>query len=127
MALNPFKGWGSEIDNLLAKLIDMYKLLGQKPTDIIQPQITNGVYGIGGSGGQVKQREYDTGIVAAQVAMTMAPDYLAYRSGERSGSVVNNYNISGATQGLIDELRNGLLDSSASGSFSISNRATRGD
>jgi hypothetical protein len=28
-ALNPFKGWGSEIDNLLAKMIEMYKLLNQ--------------------------------------------------------------------------------------------------
>jgi hypothetical protein len=31
MALNPFKGWGSEIDNLLAKMIEMYRLLQLKP------------------------------------------------------------------------------------------------
>jgi len=57
----------------------------------------------------------------------MAMNYVGTPFGQAGSSVVNNYNISGATQGLIDELRNGLLDSSASGSFSISNRATRGD
>jgi hypothetical protein len=127
MALNPFKGWGSEIDNLLAKLIDMYKLLGQKPTDIIQTAANNGVYGIGGVGGLVRQREYDMPPSVTQISETMQPDYLSYRAGERGDTVVNNYVINGATQGLIEEVRNGLLVSSASGSFSLSNRATRGD
>ena len=127
MALNPFKGWGSEIDNLLAKLIDMYKLLGQKPADIIQTAANNGVYGIGGVGGLVRQREYDMPPSVTQISETMQPDYLSYRAGERGDTVVNNYVINGATQGLIEEVRNGLLVSSASGSFSLSNRATRGD
>jgi len=126
-ALNPFKGWGSEIDNLLAKLIDMYKLLGQKPADIIATQATNGVYGIGAVGGLVRQREYDMAASVTQISETMQPDYLSYRAGERGDTVVNNYVINGATQGLIEEVRNGLLVSSASGSFSLSNRATRGD
>jgi hypothetical protein len=127
MALNPFKGWGSEIDNLLAKLIDMYKLLNQKPTDIISNRANNGVYGIGGVGGLVRQREYDMPPSVTQISETMQPDYLSYRAGERGDTVVNNYVINGATQGLIEEVRNGLLVSSASGSFSLSNRATRGD
>ena len=127
MALNPFKGWGSEIDNLLAKLIEMYNLLGQKPTDIIKTQGFAGVYGIGGVGGLVRDREYDMPRSLTQISETMQPDYLAYRAGERGDTVVNNYVINGATQGLIEEVRNGLLVSSASGSFSLSNRATRGD
>ena len=127
MALNPFKGWGSEIDNLLAKLIEMYKLLAQKPADIIANRANNGVYGIGGVGGLVRDREYDMPPSVTQIRETMQPDYLSYRAGERGDTVVNNYVINGATQGLIDEVRNGLLDSSASGSFSLSNRATRGD
>ena len=127
MALNPFKGWGSEIDNLLAKLIDMYKLLNQKPTDIISNRANNGVYGIGGVGGLVRDREYDMPPSVTQISETMQPDYLSYRAGERGDTVVNNYVINGATQGLIEEVRNGLLVSSASGSFSLSNRATRGD
>lgn len=127
MALNPFKGWGSEIDNLLAKLIDMYKLLGQKPADIIQTAPNNGVYGIGAVGALVRDREYDMPSPAVQIKETMQPDYLSYRAGERGDTVVNNYVINGATQGLIEEVRNGLLVSSASGSFSLSNRATRGD
>ena len=121
MALNPFKGWGSEIDNLLAKLIDMYKLLGQKPADIIQAQATNGVYGIGAVGALVRDREYDMPSPAIQIKETMQPDYLSYRAGERGDTVVNNYVINGATQDLLDELRNGLINSSASGSFSSIN------
>jgi hypothetical protein len=62
-----------------------------------------------------------------QISETMQPDYLSYRAGERGDTVINNYVINGATQGLIEEVRNGLLVSSASGSFSLSNRAIRGD
>jgi len=39
-ALNPFKGWGSEIDNLLAKMIEMYRLLNT-PIYVTQPNNSN--------------------------------------------------------------------------------------
>jgi len=136
MALNPFKGWGSEIDNLLAKLIDMYKLL-QTPfttiaginapsTSVLDPNHFDaaGRY-IGTPFGQAGSNVSTN--IGAQGGYDMAMNYVGTPFGQAGSSVVNNYNISGATQGLIDELRNGLLDSSASGSFSLSNRATRGD
>jgi hypothetical protein len=53
--------------------------------------------------------------------------YQAYRAGERAsinvtvqGNVISN-------KDLADTIRMQLLDSSASGSFTMSNRATRGD
>jgi hypothetical protein len=58
---------------------------------------------------------------------TQLPDYQSYRAGERAsinvtvqGNVISN-------RDLTDSIRMGLLDSSASGSFTMSNRATRGD
>ena len=123
MALNPFKGWGSEIDNLLAKMIEMYRLLQQKPME--QTGAVSQIYGIGGVGGLVKQREYDmvntTAIAAAAIAtpQTQLPDYRSYRSGERGDTII----INGATQSLLDEVRNGLINSSASGSFATINSA----
>ena len=121
-ALNPFEGWSSEIDALLAKLIEMYRLLQQKPNEIMA---TSQIYGIGGSGGLVRQREYDgnntnsLAVAAIATPQTMLPDWRSYRSGERG----DTYIINGATQGLLDELRNGLINSSASGSFSTINSA----
>jgi hypothetical protein len=38
-----------------------------------------------------------------------------------TGAVINNITINGATSGLLNELRNGLINSSASGSFSSIN------
>jgi hypothetical protein len=124
-ALNPFKGWGSEIDNLLAKLIAMYKLLNTP----ISPMMTPTTYQLLGN------VDYTVPIGSGKPAYAegLAPTQLSYmdsslQSGYNSGTtIVNNYNVSGATQGLLNELRSGLLNDSASGSFTMSNRATRGD
>jgi hypothetical protein len=56
------------------------------------------------------------------------PDWQSYRAGERETKVT--VNVQGnviSNRDLTDSLRMGLLDSSASGSFTLSNRATRGD
>jgi hypothetical protein len=125
-ALNPFKGWGSEIDNLLAKLIAMFKLLNTP----IQPTMgTPTTYQLLGN------VDYTVPIGSGKPAYAegLAPTQMSYmdsslQSGFNSGTtIVNNYNVSGATEGLLNELRSGLLDQSASGSFSTSNRAIRGD
>jgi hypothetical protein len=124
-ALNPFKGWGSEIDNLLAKLIAMYKLLNTP----ISPMMTPTTYQLLGN------VDYTVPIGSGKPAYAegLAPTQLSYmdsslQSGYSSGTtIVNNYNVSGATQGLLNELRSGLLNDSASGSFSTSNRAIAGD
>ena len=125
-ALNPFKGWGSEIDNLLAKLIAMYKLLNTP----VQPTMTTPTtYQLLGN------VDYTVPIGSGKpvYAEGLSPTQMSYmdsslQSGYNSGTtIVNNYNVSGATEGLLNELRSGLLDQSASGSFSTSNRAIRGD
>ena len=123
-ALNPFKGWGSEIDNLLAKLIAMYKLLNtpiQMATPTTYQLLGNVDYTVPiGSG----KPAYAEGLAPTQMSYMDS----SLQSGFNSGTtIVNNYNVSGATQGLLNELRSGLLNDSASGSFSTSNRAIKGD
>ena len=120
-ALNPFLGWSSELDLILMKLgLLNAKLAQQSPAAAVSQ-----IYGIGGVGGLVRDREYDmssTNAIAAaaiQTPQTMLPDYRSYRSGERGDTII----INGATQGLLDEVRNGLINSSASGSFATINSA----
>lgn len=120
-ALNPFLGWSTELDLILMKLgLINSKLAQQSPAAAVSQ-----IYGIGGVGGLVRQREYDmssTNAVAAaaiQIPQTMLPDYRSYRSGERGDTII----INGATQSLLDEVRNGLINSSASGSFATINSA----
>ena len=120
-ALNPFLGWSTELDLILMKLgLLNSKLAQQSPAAAVSQ-----IYGIGGVGGLVRQREYDmssTNAVAAaaiQIPQTQLPDYRSYRSGERGDTII----INGATQSLLDEVRNGLINSSASGSFATINSA----
>lgn len=120
-ALNPFLGWSSELDLILLKLgLLNSKLAQQTPTAAVSQ-----IYGIGGVGGLVRDREYDMSSTnalasaAIQIPQTMLPDYRSYRAGERGDTII----INGATQGLLDEVRNGLINSSASGSFATINSA----
>jgi hypothetical protein len=56
------------------------------------------------------------------------PDWQSFRAGERATKI--EVNVAGnviSNRDLTDSIRMGLLDSSASGSFTMSNRATRGD
>jgi hypothetical protein len=43
-----------------------------------------------------------------------------------SGNIINNYTINGATTDLLNELQNGLLNNSASGTQSSINRTGLG-
>ena len=124
MALNPFKGWGTEIDNLLAKMIEMFKLLNNplQTSPITQKMITPPTFA-----------EYTAGLygghpssIAPKASSQTPPTFLDYSSQmfggtPTSGNIINNYTINGATTDLIDQLRNGLINSSASGSFSTIN------
>ena len=133
MALNPFKGWGTEIDNLLAKMIEMYRLLNS-------PIVMNPTAPTAATN-ENKYRQIAADLTVANVATGMLPygtaSGLAASSARlqaqsdayfaanpnidpRTG-VVYNINVNGATQGLLDELRNGLINSYASGSFSSIN------
>jgi hypothetical protein len=113
MALNPFKGWGSEIDNLLAKMIEMYRLLQMRPEEVISgkvrvplspttaasvlanaPQASAEYASITGVMG-------DLGIKTPSINITI----------NNAGSVVSD-------DDLVDQIRNGLLNSNLSGSAS---------
>jgi hypothetical protein len=66
--------------------------------------------------------------VAIANPQTSLAGYATYRAGERSTKV--EVNVAGnvvSNKDLADTIRMQLLDSSASGSFTMSNRATRGD
>ena len=81
----------------------------------------------GDIGGAAKALEYAA--KKNQVTLnTQMPDWQSYRAGERETKIT--VNVQGdviSNRDLTDSLRMGLLDSSASGSFTLSNRATRGD
>jgi len=132
-ALNPFEGWGNEIDNLLAKMIAMYKLLNtpivMNPTaptaatnenkyrqiaaDLTVANVATGMLPYGTA----------TGLAASSARLQAQSDayFAANPNIDPRTGVVYNINVNGATQGLLDELRNGLINSSASGSFSSIN------
>jgi hypothetical protein len=64
--------------------------------------------------------------IAPKASSQTPPTFLDYSSQmfggtPTSGNIINNYTINGATTDLIDQLRNGLINSSASGSFSTIN------
>jgi hypothetical protein len=145
-ALNPFADWGSEIDDLLAQLMAMYDLINKLSKPIIPPIIApSNVLSAGqqvpfqfgldpsqiGAGGTIigsaatfnplptsfglAQNSQDF----AQLSSDVASMFTGF--GQTSTNVNYVYNINGATTGLLNELRNGLIDSSASGSFATIN------
>jgi hypothetical protein len=112
MALNPFKGWGSEIDNLLAKMIEMYRLL-----QISQTVLTG------------KERVALNPQTAATVLANAPQASTEYASitgvmgdlGIKTPSINITINNAGSTvtdADLVDQIRNGLLNSNLSGSAS---------
>ena len=118
-ALNPFEGWSKEIDDLIAKILSMLKLLQTSPSMVIaNPQTSLPGY-----------VDYRTGERNSQPALPPLGGYDAVfnnsdvnsRGGSLGNAMTTNIYVNGATQGLLNELRNGLIDSSASGSFATVN------
>jgi hypothetical protein len=116
MALNPFKGWGSEIDNLLAKLIEMYRLLQMQPElpkGTIKAQVTPQNAAQVLANAPVSLSEYqsitsvmgDVGVKTPTLNITI----------NNAGNVVSDAD-------LVDQIRNGLLNSNLSGSPSAVGR-----
>jgi hypothetical protein len=119
-ALYPFEGWSTDIDNLIRQILLMMKLLQTMPTKPLgQPVVGTPTYYTDLAKTLVGSPNY-MGMTEAQISQER------YReSGGRYGGMetapVTVINVNGATQGLLDELRNGLINSSASGSFSSIN------
>lgn len=126
-ALYPFKGWSEEIDALMKKILEMLGLLGKiKP---IQLTTGTGAYGnvdaagryIGTPFGQAGSNV--STYIGSQGGYDMGANYVGTPFGQAQPSSTTNIYVNGATQQLLNELRNGLIDSSASGSFASINSA----
>ena len=113
MALNPFKGWGSEIDNLLAKMIEMYRLLQMRPEEVISGKV------------RVPLNQTTAASVLANAPQASA-EYSSITGvmgelGIKTPSINITINNAGSTvtdADLVDQIRNGLLNSNLSGSAS---------
>ena len=140
-ALNPFANWGNEIDDLLDQLMAMYDLINKMgkpiitpivpPTNVLSPGqqipfqfgVDPSQIGPGGTiiGPQLNPLPISFGLSRsgqdfAQLSSEVASMFTGF--GQSSTNVNYVYNINGATPSLMDEIRSGLVDSSASGSFS---------
>jgi hypothetical protein len=112
-ALNPFEGWGSEIDNLLAKMIQMYAML-QFKTVIPTPQ--------GTVKAQVTKENAASVLANAPIALneyqeiTGEMSSLGVRNMGNLNITINNAGNVVSDDDLATQIRNGLLNSNLSGS-----------
>jgi hypothetical protein len=141
-ALNPFADWPTAIDDLLSQLLELYALMLKLQQPITMPITSAKALSAG------QQIPFQFGVDPSQIgaggtiigsAATFNPlptsfglsqssqDFTQLSSevaslftgfGQTSTNVNYVYNINGATPSLMDEIRSGLVDSSASGSFS---------
>jgi hypothetical protein len=119
-ALYPFKGWSTDIDNLIKQILLMIQLLTMMPKSPLgQPTIGTPTYYTDLAKILVNTTGY-LGLTEPQIAEERRQE-----SGGRFGGMqtapVTVINVNGATQSLLDELRNGLIKDSASGSFASIN------
>ena len=118
--LYPFDGWSKDIDLLIQQILLMMKLLSAMPTKPLgQPMVGTPTYYTDLAKTLVNTTGY-LGMTESQIASERYKE-----SGGRYGGMetapVTVINVNGATQGLLNELRNGIIKDSASGSFSTIN------
>jgi hypothetical protein len=143
-ALYPFEGWSKDIDLLIAQIELLRKLLASMGTAqnvssrteaIAAPFTKNGVMFADinpqqqMTAKQLEALQSKPATIAQSEAIMASMSYRLQAQAEayymsqgldRNGQVIN-VTVNGATQGLLDELRNGLINQSASGSFSSIN------
>jgi hypothetical protein len=128
-ALYPFKGWNSEIDDLIKKILEMLGLISK--IQPITPVASNVIGAMGGydAGGRYVGTPFGQAgsnvstFIGSQGGYDMAANYVGTPFGQAQKTSTTNIYVNGATQQLLNELRNGLIDSSASGSFASINSA----
>jgi hypothetical protein len=128
-ALYPFQGWSDDIDNLIAQLLLMMDILTKMPKTPLGATMGTGAYGnvdaagryIGTPFGQAGSNV--STFIGSQGGYDMGANYVGTPFGQAQPSSTTNIYVNGATQQLLNELRNGLIDSSASGSFASINSA----
>jgi hypothetical protein len=111
----------------MRKILEMLKLL-QTPLNQI-PTLGTGANGnvdaagryIGTPFGQAGSNV--STFIGSQGGYDMGANYVGTPFGQAQPSSTTNIYVNGATQQLLNELRNGLIDSSASGSFASINSA----
>lgn len=114
-ALYPFEGWSKDIDLLIQQILLMMKLLAMMP----KTPLGNAGYYNDLATSLVGTTGY-TGMSVAEIAQERYKE-----SGGRFGAPPTTsttvINVNGATSDLLNQLRNDLINSSASGSFSTIN------
>jgi hypothetical protein len=126
-ALYPFQGWSSEIDLLLKQIELLKKLLATM--NLPQGISGTGAYGNVDSAGRYIGTPFGQAgsnvstFIGSQGGYDMGANYVGTPFGQAQPSTTTNIYVNGATQQLLNELRNGLIDSSASGSFATINSA----
>jgi hypothetical protein len=148
-ALNPFEGFGSEVDNLIAKILNMYKLLQQPLSTTTTAPITTSSGStnptLTGFAAQIESARtgltnFNERMLAKIAATNKIPDttieqdiqsqlqaYLAADTAMRSTFKDLNINIAPAgsvvtTGDLVQDIRNALIEAGLSGSQTTVNR-----
>jgi hypothetical protein len=149
-ALNPFEGFGTEVDNLIAKILNMYKLLQQPLTTPTTTPITTTSSGSTNptltaiaaqiESARTKLNNFNERMLEKLATTNKIPDtsveqdirnqlatYLAADTAMRQVFQDLNININNAgsvvtTGDLVQDIRNGLLEAGLSGSTSQTNR-----
>jgi len=117
-ALYPFDGWSTDIDNLIKQILLMMRLLQTMPTKPLgQPVVGTPTYYTDLAKTLVNTTGY-MGLSESQIAEERRQESGGRFGGMQTAAPVTVINVNGATEGLLNELRNGLVNSSASGSFS---------
>jgi hypothetical protein len=120
-ALYPFDGWSKDIDNLIRQILLMMQLLTIMPTSPLnKPTVGTPTYYTDLAKTLVNTTGY-LGLTESQIAEERRQESGGRFGGMQTSPTTTVINVNGATQGLLDELRNGLINSSASGSFSSIN------
>lgn len=124
-ALYPFTGWSTDIDNLIKQILLMMQLLMNMPSPTLgKPTIGTSTYYTDLAKTLVNTQGY-LGLTESQIAEERRQES-AGRFGGMDTRPVTVINVNGATQSLLDELRNGLIKDSASGSFATINPSSGG-
>jgi hypothetical protein len=123
--LYPFTGWSTDIDNLIKQILLMIKLLQTMPTKPLGlPTVGTTTYYTDLAATLVNTTGY-MGMTESQIAQERFKESAGRFAGSATAPVTV-INVNGATQGLLDELRNGLIKDSASGSFATINPSSGG-
>lgn len=119
-ALYPFKGWSTDIDNLIQQILLMIKLLSQLNNPLSGKAVVGTPTYYTDLASTLVGRDAYAGMSVAEIARERYRESGGLYGGmeSRPTTVIN---VNGATEGLLNELRNGLINSSASGSFSSIN------